>query len=168
MTSEKITVYGPRAQGGRNLGLTLNGVQVLLSPQDEARQADAERIAVSVLENETAREALLARIQAMEAEVADLRGHLEQARSKVRAAEERATAATTGRRRFFGAVLLRPAQPGAWDGPVWLLDPEKKERGSGLRFASLAEVRQMHPELWVIAVTADGVLLDAWGEPDAE
>lgn len=49
-------------------------------------------------------------------------------------------------------------------GEVWLLDPVKKHRGRGLVFANLAEVRRLHPELWVVDVCDDGLLLDAWGD----
>jgi hypothetical protein len=52
---------------------------------------------------------------------------------------------------------------GDWHGEVWLLDPVKQERGRGLRFANVAEVRALHPELWVVSVQGDDVLLDAWG-----
>ena len=60
-------------------------------------------------------------------------------------------------------MLLKPATPGAWSGEVWLLDPTKQEQGFGLRFESLAEVRRSHPELWVVGIVDDGVLLDGFG-----
>lgn len=65
---------------------------------------------------------------------------------KVESAEQRLEAAETGRRRFFGQVLLVPVRAGEWSGEVWLQDPVKGDRGTALRFASLMEVRALHPE----------------------
>lgn len=67
--------------------------------------------------------------------------------------------AINGRRRFFGPVLCVPGRDG-WAGEVWLHDPEKRERGSGLAFESLARLRELHPELWIVRTQGDGVLLD--------
>lgn len=161
--SDAITVYGPRPEGGRNLGLTLDGVRVLLTPRGAEGQAAAEGIAQRLLDADGERAAEELRRVALESEVASLRASLERARSRAGDAESRAHAAITGRRRFSGPVLMQPAQTGDWTGAVWLLDPEKKGRGFGLRFANLAEVRELHPELWVVGVTEEGVLLDAWG-----
>jgi hypothetical protein len=165
MSESRVTVYGQRQDGARNLGLEVGGIRVLLTPPDEEHQVEAGRLAAWLLEQEVERGTLLARLRAAEEEAETLRGHLQRAREAVRAADERANAAIAGRRRFFGPVLLQPARAGDWTGEVWLLDPEKQGRGSGLRFASLAEVRAMHPELWVVGVAEDGILLDAWGEP---
>lgn len=165
----KVTIYAKRQNGERARGVRIGGVDVLLTPKDEKHEADADRMAATLLGAETDREDLVARLRETEATVEDLRRTVRSARAAASEAEARAVAATEGRRRFFGPVVLEPAQPGAWDGPVWLLDPEKRASGTGLRFASLAEVHLLHPELWIVGVTPDGILLDAWAAraPDA-
>lgn len=163
--AETVTVYGPRPQGGRNLGVSLSGVTVLLSPADESHQEDAEHIALRLLGEHAERESLLSQLREAEVAAAALMEKLQHANEARRAAESRAESAITGRRRFFGPVLLVPASSGDWAGEVWLLDPDKRERGVALRFASVAEVRAAHPELWVAGAAHGGVLLDAWGAP---
>lgn len=137
--------------------MTLDGgFRVLVEPNDEAQNAAAMDLARRIAGDES-------RLAGAKSEAATLREQVERLEAKVRDLRAVNEAATTGRRRFFGPVLLKAGTEG-WAGPVWLLDPEKQERGTGLLFASLAEARSMHPELWVIGTTADGVLLDAWGE----
>lgn len=66
----------------------------------------------------------------------------------------------TARGPFFGPVLLVPASPGIWDGPVWLQDPVKRDRGYGLHFDSLGAVRAAYPALWIVRPEGEGILLD--------
>lgn len=160
----EVFEYGAQLNGARSVGvdLAVEGVRLLVQPQTADRNASAREIAERIAANEVANRALVVNFEAARDEVSRLREQIR--KLEARLAEQRTIneAAIAGRRRFFGPVLMRPVS-GDWSGDVWLLDPEKKERGSGLRFASLAEVRALHPELWTIAVTDDGVLLDAWG-----
>lgn len=152
-----ITQYGPRASGGRACAVTLpSGLRVLVDPSEESQNQAALDVARRTVEGEASLAAALA-------DITRLREQVQRLENKVRDLRTINEAAITGRRRFFGPVLLK-AGPDGWTGAVWLLDPDKKERGLGLQFASLAEVHTMHPELWVIGTTADGVLLDAWAE----
>lgn len=147
--------YADLGDGRRNIGVDVSErVRVLVSPQSVAAQPEAERIAALVLDHHAA----LAQVQA---ELVVCRTALELAKARGVSAQVALAAALAGKRRFFGRVLMKPAEAGAWDGEVWLLDPDKQERGLGLRFASAAEVRLAYPELWVVGMTADGVLLDA-------
>ena len=43
--SDRITRYMQRAGGGRNVGLTVNGVKVMVEPSNEGEQAAAEALA---------------------------------------------------------------------------------------------------------------------------
>ena len=69
-------------------------------------------------------------------------------------AQERLSRVLTGKAPFFGRLLVRVGA----DGSAWLLDPEKQERGFGLRFGSLAELWRAHPELRPVT-WGDGDLL---------
>lgn len=167
--SAGLHIYGARDNGARAVGVDVTeGVTVLVTPSDgqhneaalavarDAHDAGCERatLRTELDHAKRAHERLLKRIRELE--------------EQREAAETRAIAATHGRRRFFGPVLLVPARPGDWSGEVWLLDPIKREHGRALVFASVAEVRAMHPELWVVEVRDGGVLLDAWGAARAD
>lgn len=156
MKPPEVTQYGAGLDGTRAVSVHLDGAKVLVSPahatDNETALALAQRIATG--EQTVAEQA--ARIAELEGQARRIRGDLRQ----LRATHE---AALTGRRRFFGPVLMKPARAGEWGGEVWLVDPEKRERGRALVYANAAEVRALHPELWVVGVVDGGVLLDAWG-----
>lgn len=147
--------YAEQPDGRRNIGVDVGeNVTVLVSPRSTEAQGEAERLALLVVDHH-------AELESLRAQLAEREALLATARARAAAAEAARDAALTGRRRFFGRVLMKPATAGIWDGPVWLLDPEKQEKGLGLRFDSAAEVRLAHPELWVVGMSQDGVLLDA-------
>ena len=159
-TDARVSVYGRNAAGGRNIGVALpSGTSVLIYSGGEAEDKSARELADRIVDGERALEVL--------------RAERDQARSQRNAALAEASrldrslrSAISGRRRFFGPVLCRPAGTD-WSGPVWLLDPKKQERGLGLRFESLADLRQQHPELWPVGTLEGGVLLDASTLPTA-
>jgi hypothetical protein len=154
-----LTVYGRNRNGagGRNVSISIDGLTVLIQSNDEETNARAVAVARTLIDHGE----VLAALERCRGEVTALKQNLVEQRAAAAAARANLLAAAEGRRRFFGPVLCVPAQGGDWSGAVWLLDPEKGERGRGLRFASLAELRARHPELWIIAVTDRGVLLDA-------
>lgn len=154
-----MTVYGRNRNGagGRNVAVTVDGLTVLVQSDDEASDEKAVAVARAILD----RGELLAELEQCRSKIADLKKRLAEQRAAVDVSRASLLAAAEGRRRFFGPVLCVPAQGGDWSGAVWLLDPEKGEHGRGLRFASLAELRERHPELWIVGVTDRGVLLDA-------
>lgn len=167
--SHTIHEYMRRADGSRALGLDpVDGVHVLIEPRDEASQKRAHQLATAIADAALEQEAQQLAINAVQAANEKFADALRKARARIAELEAINAAAIAGRRRFFGPVLMRPARAGDWTGAVWLLDPVKQERGSGLRFDSLAEVRSLHPELWVTAVVDNGVLLDAWAETEGE
>ena len=148
-----ITRFMQRPDGVRNLEVTLaNGVRVLVQPTSGDGQEQAEAAARLIADHDGEM-----RLAAAEHE------RLRRALATTRAALDSARAATeallTGRPRLFGNVLLKPASASEWTGPVWLLDPDKQERGYGLRFDSLADARAAFPELWPVGNTPDGVLM---------
>jgi hypothetical protein len=152
---QKIHHYADQGGGRHNIGVDVSeNVTVLVSPRSVAAQPEAERIAAIFVDHQ-------AEMERARLELEECRTSLERAKARAVQAEAALDAAMTGRQRLFGRVLMKPATPGAWDGAVWLLDPEKQEKGMGIRFDSAAEVRQSYPELWVVGMTADGVLLDA-------
>lgn len=155
MMPTKLTRYAQQPDGRRNLGVDVGGtVNVLVMPQSEEAQADADRVAALILDHHAEMERLTTALAAAN-------DALSKVQAKLAVVDAALDSALRGTRRFFGRVLMKPATPGAWDGAVWLLDPEKQERGSGIRFASVADVRMTYPELWVSGMTPDGVLLDA-------
>lgn len=165
MAGLEITQYAPNANGARYLSFDAgDGISVLVQPVSERDNARAAELAAELTDVAQARAAMEFALQASKNEAADLRMQLDKVRAQVRDLETINTAAISGRRRFFGPVLMRPETPRDWTGRVWLMDPEKRESGHCLTFASVAEVRAMHPELWVVDVDTDGVLLDAWGK----
>ena len=99
-------------------------------------------------------------IPACGADLADIRSHLEQAE---KVADDAKRAARRYRERLravlgetrgigaFGDILVREI-PGAG---AWLLDPEKREAGFGLRFDSLDDVWRSHPHLRPVRWGAD-------------
>jgi hypothetical protein len=160
----EIIEYGQRTgDGARNVGVDLDGVRLLVQPSSAKDNGAARALAERIISDEDARLVLAVQLEAERNDAARLREQIRRLEAKL--SEQRAIneAAIAGRRRFFGPVLMKPVAAD-WAGEVWLLDPERKERGSGLRFASVAEVRALHPELWIVAITDDGVLLDAWAE----
>lgn len=151
--------------GARNVGVDIGPVKVLLTPATKDDEAEAMRMACDLMGVETLLAALRNEVSALQAEKAGLAERVRMQNNALALAKTVNDAAIAGRRRFFSAVTMKPAEPGNWAGAVWLLDPVKLERGHGLRFSSVAEVRELHPELWVVAVNADGsVTLDAWGK----
>ena len=151
----RIHRYADLGDGRRNLGIDVSEhVSVLISPQSTAAQEEAERVATLFVDHRS-------ELEHMRSALSECRGAIEKAKARAIAAESALSAALSGTRRLFGRVLMKPSTAGAWNGEVWLLDPERKERGLGLRFDSVADVRIAYPELWVVDVTNDGVLLDA-------
>ena len=157
---ERVSVYGQNTAGGRNIGVTLpNGTSVLIYSGGEAEDKSARELADRIVDGERA-------LDAMRAERDQARSQRNTALAEAARLDRALRSAIAGRRRFFGPVLCRPAGTD-WSGPVWLLDPTKQERGLGLRFESLEELRQQHPELWPVGVLDGGVLLDASTLPTA-
>ena len=148
-----ITRFMQRPDGACNLEVELaSGVCVLVQPSSGDAQEHAERTAREIAAHDMA-------LRAADEEVERLRNALSAARTELRAARESVEAMATGEPRLFGTVLLKPTVAGDWSGPVWLLDPEKQDRGYGMRFESLASARTAFPELWPIGNTQDGVLM---------
>jgi hypothetical protein len=153
--SDRLHRYSDQGDGRRNIGVDVGEhVTVLVSPRSADAQAEAERIAFMLLDHQT-------EVEQVRTTLSQCRADLDGARTRASEAEAALNAALSGKRRFFGRVLMKPATAGNWEGVVWLLDPDKQEMGLGLRFNSAADVRRAYPELWVVGMTADGVLLDA-------
>lgn len=153
--SARLHHYSDQGDGRRNIGVDVGDhVTVLVSPRSADAQSEAERIASLLLDHQA--EVGLVRTALSECQSARA-GALKRASM----AEAALNAALSGKRRFFGRVLMKPTTAGNWEGAVWLLDPDKQEMGLGLRFDSVADVRRAYPELWVVGMTADGVFLDA-------
>lgn len=160
----KLTVFGGGADGAKSIGFDASArVRVLVTPVGSEHNDEALAVARELYPESAASDAVRVELEHAKRTIARLDRELKTLEAERDAANERAVHAATGRRRFFSAVLMVPAKPGDWSGEVWLLDPVKKYHGRALTFASVAEVREMHPELWVVEVTPDGVLLDAWG-----
>lgn len=157
---EGITVFGLNGSGGSNVGLTANGVPVLLTSRAEHDAACVD-LAAEIRNAGDRLEIRAAQEKRHAAEVAVLREKIATLQAQRDAARATIEAATRGARRFFGQVLCKPHSKGEWSGAVWLLDPEKQEGSFGLLFGSLAEVRAAHPELWIVGLRDDGILLDA-------
>jgi hypothetical protein len=156
-----ITKYGKNEAGGHHFGVTVEGMHVLVRSDSAETDERAHKIAKRV-ENATEDYFEARHIEAeARRKTASLSEMIQRADARAAEARQALEAATTGRRRFFGPVLLVPAIDGDWKGPVWLQDPVKRDRGSALRFASVAEVRAVHPELWIVEMTPHGILLDA-------
>lgn len=151
----EIVRYAQKADGSRNVGVQIGAVSVLFQPSGPGHDADAERLAEQVA-------GVADHLAQLGLEVARKSADLADMRRRVEASEARLSASLDGKRRFFGPVLVKPHADGDWNGRVWALDPEKQERGMGLAFASLAELRLEHPELWPIGVKDGGILMDAW------
>jgi len=151
----EITRYAQKADGSRNVGVQIGAVSVLFQPSGPEHDADAERLAEQVAGAADHLAQLGLDVANKSASIADLR-------RRVEASEARLSASLDGKRRFFGPVLVKPNTDGDWGGTVWALDPEKQEGGRGIMFASLAELRLEHPELWPIGVMDGGILMDAW------
>lgn len=161
----EITQYAPSASGARAVEIRMDdGLSVLVRPTISEENGRAKLLAQSIAAVEQFRTDAEAAVHEQKLFNAELARQLRQARARVAELERINEAAITGRRRFFGPVLMKPAKTGDWSGAVWLLDPDKLDSGLGIFFASVADVHALHPELWVVNVTADGVLLDASGK----
>ena len=157
MSAAKITTWS-----GGNAGVSLEGANVLVSPAGNGNAQRAVEVARMVLDLEAIAAPLRVEIGDLARKNETLRDLVTGLRAQLDEAERRNVSALTGRRRFFSEVLMVPAKKGEWAGEVWLLDPVKKFLGQALTFKSAAEVHELHPELWVIGTTEEGVLLDAW------
>ena len=164
---KSIHVFGRNASGGHNVGIDACGLRVLVESRDESTDESAVQLAQRI--DAMARGVGVSIFQkaVYEREISDLRETV--ARMERQFVKARATldAAVTGRRRFFGPVLLSPGSEG-WHGDVWLLDPTKEDAGMGIRFESLAALREEHPELWIVDTHPRGVILDALPLPGAQ
>lgn len=164
----KIHEYMANANGARNLGFdAAEGVRVLIEPRGPEHQKRAQQVAVAFADAALEQQAQQLALDGLQAANEALAEQLRRAKAQVASATGALEASITGRRRFLGPVLMKPTRPGDWSSDVWLLDPVKQERGFGLRFDSVAEVRRAHPELWVVASVDGGVLLDGFGEARA-
>lgn len=151
----EITQFRKLENGSRTLGVRMGSVSVLLQPDGEEHQADAQRIAEQI-------SGAADRMAQLEAEVSSKGAVIADLRRRVEASEARLGALLDGKRRFFGPVLVKPNTPGDWTGTAWALDPDKQEGARGIMFASLSALRWEHPELWPIGVMDGGILMDAW------
>lgn len=168
MSAAQVVEYGAQLNGARRLSVDLDGVKVLVEPATEADNKRARQVAQRIADVETDMAAQQLALDGLQHANEALATRVHELRAQLAGAEARAEAAIAGRRRFFGPVLLVPVTPGKWDGEVWLQDPVKRDHGTALRFASLAEVRSMHPELWIVEAAMAGILLDAWGGTAAQ
>lgn len=157
---DDVVVYGRNSGGGHHVGTVVDGLRVLVSSDSEGTDERAVRLAEAIRDAGHEREVAARDLRACNEHRRRLSAERDGARHALQAA-------IAGRRRFNGPVLLVPAMAGDWSGAVWLQDPEKRDRGFGLRFESLAEVREAHPELWVVGMNEHGVLLDAAVLPTA-
>lgn len=157
----KIHEYMKGASGARNLGFeAADGVHVLIQPSGAEHQRRAQQVAVAFTNAALEQQAQQMALDGLQSANEVMAGQLRKAHARIAELEAANEAAVTGRRRFNGPVLLKPVTSD-WAGEVWLLDPAKQERGFGLRFESLAEVRRLHPELWIVQSDEFGVVLDA-------
>jgi len=155
----EVFIYGRNGNGGHNVCVEVDGTRVLVESRGEEHDKEVERLARSIAEKHEANVVAEGERRANNQRVRDLSEMLNRANERARMARSALQSALNGRRRFFGPVLC-VAGPEGWAGEVWLLDPEKRESGSGLVFDSLAHLREMHPELWIVRPHADGILLD--------
>jgi len=158
MSDPRITVYGRAHHGGRSCSIDLRGHRVLISSGGPEQDASAQALASDLLTADW-------QIEAARREAAHAKETAHSARADANANREALGAVLIGTRRFFGPVLLVPGAHG-WDEEVWLLDPEKGERGTGLRFGSLQILWINHPELRPVGVHGQGILLDALALPE--
>lgn len=163
----RITRFGRTSPDhGRCIGVQIRpGLNVLVKPSGPHDDDAAEALAKWILDAEADARASKLALDALQHANESLAGKVRKLEAMLADARDINHRAISGRRKFFGPVVLSPERDGEWDGPVWLLDPDKLESGHGLRFKSLTELRELHPELWIVGVSKDGnrVTLDAWG-----
>ena len=163
----EIFIYGRNGNGGHNVGVKVDGTMVLIESRGEEHDKDVERLARSIAEKHEANAVAEGERRAHHQRVRNLSEMLDRANGRARMARSALESVLNGRRRFFGPVLC-VAGPDGWSGEVWLLDPQKRESGSGLAFCSLAHLREMHPELWIVRPEGDGILLDVCPIPKTQ
>lgn len=162
-TTPKPVVHGAALfDGTRAVRVDVDdGITVLVTPRHADDNKRALQVATRIADAELDAKAQQVALEALQHANDVFATRIRALTLKVESAEQRLEAAETGRRRFFGPVLLVPVRAGEWSGEVWLQDSVKGDRGTALRFASLMEVRALHPELWIVEVRPEGVLLDA-------
>lgn len=148
MELPRVAVFGADQDGRRSAQVDLPRFRVLVTPHDKEANKEAAEAAWFIGDR-------LTLVYVLKEQAAKLRAENGSLQSRL-------ASALTGKRRLFGRVLLVAGKDG-WGGEVWLQDPEKRDAGMALRFESLAECRQSHPELWPIGVADGCVLMDAWG-----
>lgn len=139
----EVVEYMQRNDGTRALGVTVDGVQITLTPNSESQKL-ARQIAQRIVDAELDARAQKVAIDGLQHANEKLAARVRELRAQLADAETRIDAALTGKRRLFGRVLLLVET----NGETWLMQPEKRESGFALRFDSLAECRRAHPELW--------------------
>lgn len=133
--SAPITRYMQSPNGGRNLGVQVLGVDVLVKCDHESEQPIADRVAESI----GSIDALLTRAEGLESE---RQGLVDRIRGL-----EMDIAVLTGdaRSRWFGEVIARIDE---LDGSIWLMNkPEQGWSSAGFRVAGWAELARAWPEL---------------------
>ena len=120
-------------------------------PDDSVKAANAAADAVAAVTHPETLE--LGRLQRQAKNLLDSAKAAHGARAE---AQERLSRVLTGRAPFFGRLLVRTGA----DGVAWLLDPDKQERGFGLRFESLTELWRAHPELRPVSWGDDGLIVE--------
>jgi hypothetical protein len=139
-TKTEITRYAEKSPGVHNLGLTVLGVRVLLTPDSASEQPIAERVAESMVEDGIARadaiqadnDRLVQRVRGLERDVAVLSGEAQP--------------------RVFGEVIARVDI----DGSIWLMNkPERGWSSSGFRVAGWEQLAREWPELRVWGMGED-------------
>lgn len=153
-----VTTYGRAHHGGRSCAIELRGLRVLINSDGPEQDAGTQALASDLLTMDW-------QLEVARREADHAKKTAEVAHADANASRESLGAVLVGRRRFFGPVLLVPGANG-WDEEVWLLDPEKGERGTGLRFGSLRILWINHPELRPVGVHGQGILLDALALPE--
>lgn len=164
-----VTVYGlANTYGGHDVEVGVgDDFRVSIRPRGPEHDAAALDLASAIVDASAVQAQIEVERRAREEDRAAANATFVRLSAERDAAHAALRAAVEGRRRFFGPVLCMPATEDDWSGEVWLLDPDKRESGFGLRFKSLAEVRERHPELWIVGVVNGGVLLDAARLPEA-
>lgn len=153
-----VTQYGRDFCGGQSCAVELRGLRVLVNASGEASNEAVARLAEDLVTMDW-------QLEAARREATHAKTSADEARASANASRAALGAVLVGQRRFFGPVLLVPGALG-WDGEVWLLDPEKQDGGTGLRFGSLRILWINHPELRPVGVQGQGILLDALALPE--
>lgn len=148
LRNAEVSHYGQSGNGARTVSVRWAahpGVEVQVRPTTDDHQGIADELARTIASD-------LGQVSEIRAEC---RKVTFAATLRRKSAERSVDLMTAPGQRFLGPAYVRPDSKSAWQGRVWLVDPEKGFSGLGFMFDSLPDLWRAMPDLRPMAAGQD-------------